>query len=855
MDSKTTDRFLDLYSRLVKVELRSRLGMPNDERLNTDEIRFLLQTASIIAFEVIGEDLAYLQDPRLWAYDVSTRLLELYGRSIPLVADATEYILCRLGNFPGRDLLRRQFETLRDPSILKSPALRLEALVREAENTIVYPNLGTRLLTDFQYRLSDALNRAKAVCVSAPTSAGKSYVLAHDIVATVSSASLQVVVYVVPTRALIQQVTGDLLQLLRKADLSNVIVSAAPIGFTEEEAANGIIYVLTQERLISLLGNSEFQLEIAKLYIDEAQEIGDADRGLILDSAVRQVLKRFPRARTCFASPLTKNPGYLFEEFDIADEGEFFREAFAPVSQVLVKLDAVAGNPKASKISVITPRGVEEVGESDLTFKLRGTYEPLAGLAKQIRSDNESVIIYANRPFDAMEVADKLAESISDHFVDNQVQDLIDFVRTQIHPKYSLADVLSKGVAFHYGRMPHVVRNQVEELLRSRKLNYVVSTSTLLQGVNLPARHIVVLNPKQGKKTPMLSPAFWNLVGRAGRLRENFRGIVWCIDPSNWESKPFDGERLSEIKAAFQISLEDNQVRQAVIAVLDGKAPISLVTDRSRVEQFIGKTFSEFTLEGQELSQTKRVPEELREEVKAIDTRLAELRVRLNVPAEVCSLNASIAPNLLDDLWNRFAQGISSEMFPVDPFQPNAIDHFRKIFQVIDEVFIGSEKGSWKYFSTLSYHWVMGKSLKDLIDNRLRFFKAAKDDRKIINKHIRDLLDDIEQVLRFTYVRYLKAYIDVLKAYLISQQKADRAEKISPWDLYVEFGARDRVLIQLMSIGISRSTAILIRRAITTQQEISRTDCWKILRELPLNVLAIPAVCKDEIRILTGNSN
>ncbi|WP_437186734.1 DEAD/DEAH box helicase [Planctomicrobium sp. SH668] len=829
--------------------------MSEAETLSLDEIRFLLQTASILTFEVPSDDESYLEDPRVWAYDVSTRLLEAFGQSIPTVAGAAEYILCRLGNFPGRDLLREKFATNWDQSILRSPALRLEALVREAENSIEYPHLGTRLLTDFQHRLNEALNRSKAVSVSAPTSAGKSFILAHDIVATVSSSSGQVVVYVVPTRALIQQVTGDLLQLFRKAKLPEVIVSAAPIEFSEEEAKPGVVYVLTQERLISLLGIRQLKLDIAKIYVDEAQEISDSERGLILDSAVRQVIQRFPKVHICFASPLTKNPGYLFEEFEIREQGEFFRETFAPVSQVLVNIEPVSGEPKAAKVSVISPRGVEEVGEAKLSFKLRGTYDPLAGTAMQVRSDGESVIIYANRPHDAMEIADKVAASITDNPVDTEVVELINFVKAHVHPKYSLADVLVKGVAFHYGRMPHVIRNQVEELLRNRKLNYVVSTSTLLQGVNLPARHIVVLNPKKGNKTPMETPDFWNLVGRAGRLRENFRGIVWCIAPSRWETKPLEGERLSEIKSAFQASLEDDEIREAAVAVLEEKAPVSMVKNRNRVEQFIGKTFAEFTLHDGNLSSSSRVPENLKENLVPIDNLLSELRKKLKVPEEVCSLNAVIAPTLLNDLWDRFSTGVTSKMIPVDPFRPKAIDNFRTVFQIIEEVFIRSGKNSWKYFATLAYHWVMGKSLRELIDNRLAYFNVDTSDRKKVNKHIRELLDDIEKALHFTYVRYLKAYLDVLREFLLSQKKTEQAEALSPWDLFVEFGARDRVLLQLMSIGVSRSTAILIRPAIKSQQDISRQECWTKLKHLPLKVLQIPEVCKEEIRKLTGTRN
>ena len=130
-----------------------------------------------------------------------------------------------------------------------------------------------------------------------------------------------------------------------------------------------------------------------------------------------------------------------------------------------------------------------------------------------------------------------------------------------------------------------------------------------------------------------------------------------------------------------------------------------------------------------------------------------------------------------------------------------------------------------------------------------------KSEKTAVNRAIRGLLEAIEQTLRFTYVKYTKAYCDVLRAFFLSRGEQERADAIPPLDLYIEFGARDRVLLTLMSIGVSRTTAILIRPAVTAGNEITRDDCWNRLRTIPLRLLAIPSVCKDEIRQLTGNAN
>lgn len=73
-----------------------------------DEIRFLMQAASILSFEAQASGETHIVDERAWAYDVSTRLAEVFGTSDPGITKATEFILSRLG-VPGRELLRTQF--------------------------------------------------------------------------------------------------------------------------------------------------------------------------------------------------------------------------------------------------------------------------------------------------------------------------------------------------------------------------------------------------------------------------------------------------------------------------------------------------------------------------------------------------------------------------------------------------------------------------------------------------------------------------------------------------------------------------------------------------------------------------
>ena len=69
------------------------------------------------------------------------------------------------------------------------------------------------------------------------------------------------------------------------------------------------------------------------------------------------------------------------------------------------------------------------------------------------------------------------------------------FLREHIHPQYLLADTVLTGVGFHYGNMPSTVRKTPEEYFASGDLSYLACTTTLLAGVNLPAKNLLEFIP------------------------------------------------------------------------------------------------------------------------------------------------------------------------------------------------------------------------------------------------------------------------------------------------------------------------------------------------------------------------
>ena len=237
------EEFSQPLERLYKASIRGLIeneAFDNSEPLSRLEISRLIGFASSLSLSDSDSDVNL-------SYEIISRMLELYSTEYPQIASAADVIFSRIGNFPGRDLLRSRYTEGNNPQV--SMSLSLERLAREAENSID----NQTLLTNFQYRLYSSLEGEKSLSVSAPTSAGKSSVLNMDLMRRLKSKFDKCIVYVVPTRALITEVASRVRSAVREQGLADVIVRTAPFPLEARYGGYSVVYVLTQERLLSLL--------------------------------------------------------------------------------------------------------------------------------------------------------------------------------------------------------------------------------------------------------------------------------------------------------------------------------------------------------------------------------------------------------------------------------------------------------------------------------------------------------------------------------------------------------------------------------------------------------------------------
>ena len=131
--------------------------------------------------------------------------------------NASAFILDTLTNKPAIKLaVKKQYlkESYKDNLPF---SLKLQQCKSDYEHTIVV-NEDIITLNRFQKEVYAAYKDNETISISAPTSAGKSYILCTLILEELSK-GYKNIVYVVPTRALISQVEADLRALLRQYHL------------------------------------------------------------------------------------------------------------------------------------------------------------------------------------------------------------------------------------------------------------------------------------------------------------------------------------------------------------------------------------------------------------------------------------------------------------------------------------------------------------------------------------------------------------------------------------------------------------------------------------------------------------
>lgn len=677
------------------------LRKSSDSTLTEKEYLDIMRFADILSRDINceGRNLAYKIISILYPFYKGDEYYKFISNSV----------MTKLGNFPSLGLIMEKDDARR----YDTTELLLDKQLKEVYQKVP----GTeKIFTDAQYRLFEAIKDSNHFSFSGPTSFGKSFIMDAFINYIIDERhGVDNIIVLVPTRALINQVSKRLKLEIKHENYRVMTHPIVPAMYRRDNEK--YVFVFTPERMIAYLSEKNNPL-ISYLFIDEAQKIiakKDSRAPLYYQAvsmAERKSIKLF------FASPNIPNSDIFLKLFDKStDECMVIKEA--PVSQNRFFIDFVERKEK-----MFTESGKDDV------FDTFGNYNNLNELLLCIGS-NKKNIVYCNSVEDTINLALSFSRVLKEKR-DLRVDEVIKLIQEYLHKDYYLSDCLKKWVAFHFGKLPQRIREKVEALYEQKVIDYMFCTSTLLEGVNLPAQNIFILNNTIGSRK-FTDVDFWNLAGRAGRLSKELSGNIICVrlDSNKWNVKESDMEMI-RTKVINHVSPsilkgEDNFYKNIENSLL-GKPFTKKTVTKDEAE-----TWNHYAniVYYQEIAKADSLLKSnfMKKNHKTAKKVLEYIEKNNVVPENILEQSTSIKPLYQNAIWNSLNS--SDKAFP-EEITPN--DCYSVLVNMYNNYKWGIEESKGrnplvrdpeqlKYYAVLMYTWMSSKPLNMIIGNMINYYR------------------------------------------------------------------------------------------------------------------------------------
>lgn len=392
-----------------------------------------------------------------------------------------------------------------------------------------------------------------------PTSAGKTFVAELTILKfLMNRESFEKVVYISPFRSLSNEIEISLKSSLGKLGFK---ISEFYGGFDSNPYEYYVIedldiLILTPEKFDAILRfYPNIKNDIGLIIIDEGHIIGDNDkRALNFEFLVYRLKNMFKKSRFLFISGVLPNITD-FSKWLSGNDNNLIEEEWKPSEVLIGTLDwykdkgafinyKYKNSVPFTKNETIKFMDMFDKKEYFKSYPKRKKFpnkpnEALALSSLKFAKEAPTYVFSPTKPeiysltkkiLDVLKILEEINMDckLPIDLNDVDVKNLIDIIKQELGVKSELINYMENGFLIHHRDLPDNVKRGIENLLRKGKINLVIGTSTLVQGVNFPIKTVLLKGLNIGKKDIDFS-TFSNICGRAGRAGEENEGRVLLV--------------------------------------------------------------------------------------------------------------------------------------------------------------------------------------------------------------------------------------------------------------------------------------------------------------------------------------
>ena len=761
---------------------------------------------------------------KVWAQEIITMLNYVYpdNQEISYVAGS---VLTSVGNYQGRNIIKSDFEG----------ADAMEKIYLEYKKD--YYTIPSAPDKQFMVAQKTAYDHFENLyySYSAPTSMGKSFIMRMFIRQQILSGKRYNFAIIVPTKALINEIKikitkDDLGELLHQKNYHVVTAAGDAVLDNWKAKDQNYIFVVTPERMLYLMIN-EPDIQLDYLFVDEAHKItGEDKRSPFYYQVVNMLSRRTHRPHIIFASPNVPNPEVFLDTLPDANNTNDMRlqTSYSPVSQPKFIINLIS-----KEVSIYNEHGDCNIPITSIALEDADLIDVLLRFEKDEKKRERPFIVYFPSTKKTVVAArDFGANRLPKHDCE-ELMELSKDIKNEVHGDYYLADLVSKGVAYHIGYLPASIRQRIEELFKAGKITALFCTSTLVEGVNLPADNLFITDYRNGRKD-MRPIDFRNLVGRVGRLEFNLYGNVFLVATSEKASDKFETLLSKEVEKQ-SLSVEKGLTKpqkQKVIEVLkQGDVEFPKHPQKQSEDSYdLMRKFAIILLNDIMANRDSRVRKEFQKLMKPGDEE--QIRIAFSERQQFMKdsdITVSVDQN--ESLYEAIANN-GLEFPAIDKNGRYNADELWKFLLRIAKIFkwksyesytLGTPANDPNRYTSLSYYrvilgqWVSGHGLQQIISEAIRFKKnnpheamfidGKKVDYKEGAEHnniiISEVLSVIDKIILFKLSNY---FLKISNAY--KEIKGKPAQ--NDWYEFVEYGSTNKRSIAIQKYGFSREAALYI---------------------------------------------